>query len=574
MNFAKRESWKWIALSIVLALAALLGGIAVWQPGIADREYRIGFENSPPIHFIGRDGRPTGLAVDLVSEAARRRGIRLRWVVEPQSSEAALKAKRVDLCPMMTIRPERKGVVHITEPYAEGEFCLIVRRGSPFNRLEDLRNSTITYDGTPLFVKMLRARVESAQLAVIESPKASLEAVCGRRSDAACVTEYTAVETLLAGVSCGGEGLRVIPVPELRGLLGVGATFEARPAADAIRDEIGAMAVDGTLSRIISRWRSFSGRNLEIADALLRAKRRERWLTAGICAAMLLLFLMLWQAAGLRRVHRAMRQKNRELAAALASAREATELKSLFLANMSHEIRTPMNAILGMTALAMDTANREEEREYLKDVTSSAESLLSLLNDILDLSKIEAGKLTFDRVDFDPTDAARGVCSLLADEARRKGLELSCQLPGSVPDRVLGDPTRLRQALVNLVSNAIKFTAKGHVDLQMGVEAESDRCVTLRFAVIDTGIGISEEAQQRIFESFAQADGSVARKYGGTGLGLSISKELIARMGGDLRVKSVPGEGSTFWFVLPFERAQMMDGGGAHDRGAPEILGA
>jgi two-component system, sensor histidine kinase and response regulator len=356
--------------------------------------------------------------------------------------------------------------------------------------------------------------------------------------------------------------------------LGVGATFEARPAADAIREEIGAMAADGALARIVSRWRSFSGRNLEIADALLRAKRRERWLMAGIAVTILLLLLMLWQAVGIRRAHAAMRQKNRELAAALASAQEATELKSQFLANMSHEIRTPMNAILGMTALAMDTSDREERQEYLKDVTNSAESLLALLNDILDLSKIEAGKLTFDRVDFDPAAVARGVCSLLAEEARGKGLELGCRLPEPFPDSVRGDPARLRQALVNLVSNAIKFTEQGNVDLQVAVEAESDRSITLRFAVTDTGIGISEEAQRRIFESFAQADGSVASKYGGTGLGLSISKELIAKMGGELRVESAPGQGSTFWFVLPFEMPHGIGGSVAQDRSAPEILDA
>ena len=546
---------KWIiTLGLVLVLPVVLAWTALWRPRVEDRTYRIGFENSPPIHFIGKDGQATGLAVELVAEAARRRDIRLQWVVTRESSEVALKSKKVDLWPMLTIRPERKGVVYITEPYSEGEFCLIVRRSSAYSRLEDLHNATISYDGTPLFVKLLRARVPGAQLAVIESPKASLEAVCGQRSDAVFVTEYTAVETLLAGVSCGGEGLRVIPVPEMRGLLGVGATFEARPAADAIREEIGTMAADGTLARIVSRWRSFSGRKLEIADALLRAKRKENWLIAGICATILLVLVMLWQAVGIRRAHAAMREKNSELAAALASAREATELKSQFLANMSHEIRTPMNAILGMTALAMDTSDREEEQEYLKDVTSSAESLLSLLNDILDLSKIEAGKMTFDKVDFDPVDAARGVCSLLAEEARRKGLELACLLPKQFPNWVRGDPARLRQALVNLVSNAIKFTEKGHVELQVAVEAESDRSVTLRFAVTDTGIGISEEAQRRIFESFAQADGSVASKYGGTGLGLSISKELIARMGGELRVESARGRGSTFWFDLPFEK--------------------
>jgi signal transduction histidine kinase len=233
-------------------------------------------------------------------------------------------------------------------------------------------------------------------------------------------------------------------------------------------------------------------------------------------------------------------------------------MKSQFLANMSHEIRTPMNAILGMTAIAMETPDHEEQQEYLNDVMRSGESLLSLLNDILDFSKIEAGQLTFDLLDFDPMEVAQGVSSLLLEGARGKGLDLLIRVPETAPGQVRGDPARLRQALVNLVGNAIKFTEKGSVELKVTVEAESDKSVALRFAVTDTGVGISGEAQRRIFESFVQADGSVARKYGGTGLGLSISKQLIAKMGGELRVHSAPGRGSTFWFVLPFEKSPTM----------------
>ena len=213
-----------------------------------------------------------------------------------------------------------------------------------------------------------------------------------------------------------------------------------------------------------------------------------------------------------------------------------------------------MNAILGMTALATDTSDREEQAEYLNDVMRAGESLLALLNDILDFSKIEAGQLTFEHVKFDPAAVIREVCSLLTEGARTKGLTLTDQTPARLSCQVWGDPARLRQALVNLVGNAIKFTEMGRIELEAAIDSESDHIIRIRFAVKDTGIGISKEAQRRIFESFVQADGSVTRKYGGTGLGLSISTELISRMGGELRVDSAPGRGSMFWFILPFEK--------------------
>jgi len=539
-----RNRLKWI-IALSLTLVVVVSWFAMRHPHLSQRVYRIGYENQPPQHFQGKDGKPTGLAIELIDEAARRGGIRLEWLLEPESSEAALKSGKVDLWPMMTIRPERKGVVYITDPFRESTASLFVRSGSPYTRLEDLQNSKISFDGAPLDAGLLRPRVPRAQFLAIESPKERLEAVCQDRVDGAYFDDYTALATLLDGISCGGQGLRIIQIPELNGLLGIGATFEAKPVADAIREEIGRMAADGTLARIGSRWRSFTGRNLEIANELDRAQTRERWLCVGIAGAVLLLLVTLWQAAKIRR--------------ALAGAREATVLKSQFLANMSHEIRTPMNAILGMTALAMDTSDRQEQRDFLTDVLHSGESLLALLNDILDLSKIEAGKLTFELAYFALAEVPARVCALLSEQARAKGLNLACQLPKSLPNLVRGDPARLRQALVNLVGNAIKFTEKGSVILEAVLDSESDHAVSVRFEVKDTGIGISKEAQRRIFESFVQADGSVTRKYGGTGLGLSISRELIWRMGGELRVESAPGRGSTFWFILPFEKAPCGD---------------
>ena len=532
---------RWIvALTCGLVLATSLVWWEMRPLNSAQRIYRIGFDNQPPQHFIGKDGKPTGLIVDLINEAARRRGIRLRWSLEPESSETALKTKRVDLWPIMTIRPERKKFVYITDPYREDTICLFVRSGSTFTRLQDLRNSRIAFDGEPLDVRLLHPHVPNAKLSIIQSPKERVEAVCQQRVEAAYFDEYTAIATLLDGVSCGKQGLRIIQAPELSGLLGVGATFESRAVADAIRAEIGRMAVDGTLDRIAWRWNSVLTRNLEIANELARAQTRERWLIVGISGVGLLLLYTLWQAGRIRR--------------ALAGAREATALKNQFLANVSHEIRTPMNAILGMSALAMDTSDREEQTEYLNDVLRAGESLLTLLNDILDFSKMEAGKLTLEELEFDPAAVLHGVDALLAEEARRKGLDLACQVREPMPNRVRGDPARLRQALINLVGNAIKFTERGRVDLEAEIRADSHHIVRICFAVKDTGIGISKEAQQRIFESFVQADGSITRKYGGTGLGLSISRQLISRMGGELLVDSAPGRGSAFWFVLPFEK--------------------
>ena len=542
MKFARPNSkLQWIfALTCGLVVATPLVWLELRHLHSAQRIYRIGYDNQPPQHFAGKDGKPTGLIVELINEAARRRGIRLKWSLEPESSEVALKTKKVDLWPIMTIRPERKKVVYITDPYREDSICLYVRSGSAFTHLQDLANSRIAFDGEPLDARLLHPHVPNAKLLTIQSPRERLEAVCQQRVEAAYFDEYTAIATLLDGISCAQQGLRIIRAPELSGLLGVGATFEARPAADAIRAEIGKMAMDGTLDRIASRWGSFLSRNLEIANELARAQTKELWLIVGISGVGLLLLFTLWQARRIRR--------------ALNSAREATVLKNQFLANMSHEIRTPMNAILGMAALASDTSDREEQADYLNDVMRAGESLLALLNDILDLSKLEAGKLTFEHVKFDPAVVVREVCDLFTVAANKRGLILTDELPARLSCQVWGDPGRLRQALVNLVANAVKFTETGRIDVEMAIDSESDHITRICFAVKDTGIGISKEAQQRIFDSFVQADGSVTRKYGGTGLGLSISRELISRMGGELRVDSAPGRGSTFWFILPFEK--------------------
>ena len=248
------------------------------------------------------------------------------------------------------------------------------------------------------------------------------------------------------------------------------------------------------------------------------------------------------------------KERTRDLQTALTTAEDANKAKSMFLANMSHELRTPLNGVIGMVDLLLAAEPNQQQRRYCDIAKSSARSLVELINDILDFSKIEAGKLELDETDFNLHEIIEEVPQLMGERAARKGIELLCRVNPAIPRTVGGDPVRLRQVILNLVSNAVKFTDKGEVIVDAKLESQTSQYTEIRVSVKDSGIGIPRDRLDRLFKSFSQVDASTTRKFGGTGLGLAISQRIVEMMNGTIGVDSEEGRGSTFWFTVKLAR--------------------
>lgn len=532
----------------IVILAAFTAGAVWWSTaGAADPKcYRIGFENSRPYQFVDEVGGPAGPAIELLKTAAERTGVCLEWVHAEEGPDRAFASGRIDLWPLVGKVGDRLERFYISRPWRKVRFWLVSQQNRPVDPSSDGKGLAIAV-GTGNVARMLAGgRFPAAQVFESGGTGEALAAVCSGRADAAFAQDTAADQKLPVVPDCQNTALRFVPVPNVELGWGIGASRDTPGAVDAaqrLRSAISQLVADGTVATIYFRWFGNMSRETYVIDQVDNAESQLRNLFVAVGILVVLFVLLLLQT---RRVHRA----KAAAVEAFRVAQKASEAKSRFLSTMSHEIRTPLNGVLGMASLLEHTTLDTDQTEQVEVIRQSGEALLALIDDVLDFSKIEAGKLELEEIDFDLPALTEAVHQILAYQANRKGLRLKVSVSESVPRYIRGDPSRLRQVLLNLAGNAIKFTEDGSVVITCDLDAKASRDA-IRIEVTDSGPGIPPQSEQLLFQPFHQGDASTTRRHGGTGLGLVISHRLVCKMGGEIGCRNNPTGGATFWVTLP-----------------------
>jgi signal transduction histidine kinase/CheY-like chemotaxis protein len=552
------------ALASALLLAGAWAGI-VHAASPAKQESTLttlrigGGEGFAPYHFLDREGRAAGFDVDLALATARVMGLSARVELGPWERQRAQLARgEIDLLAGLSRSPERAREFVFSTPYLAIQYRIFVRRGEQRIRSEaDLAGRRIIVQRGGVMEGWVRDRGWTPQTVGVESAADGMRLLASGNADCFLTVEFRGLYVL--------RELGLTNVERRGPPLNPTAYAFAVPAGreDLVRRLNQGLAIlqeSGEYDRIYQAWFGVLEPQ-RLTPAQVAA--RMAWIVLPLLA--ILALAVLWSGSLRRQVVAKTRELQSELdrrVAAEAEARHARDAaetasraKSEFLATMSHELRTPLNGVIGTAELLLATPLDETQREHAGIMQACADHLLTIISGILDFARIESGQLALDRSAFSVRGVVRDALQMIDTQARNKGLALGSTIGQGVPDAVTGDPVRLRQILINLLGNAVKFTAHGAVAVRVTVDAQSETGVTLRFAVEDSGIGIPVDRQAKLFEAFTQADASSTRRFGGTGLGLAICRRLAGLMAGDIGVASEPGRGSTFWFTARLDLA-------------------
>jgi signal transduction histidine kinase len=503
----------------------------------------VGFRQFPPYLLENPNGTPDGVAVAVLKEAAARRGIHLVWSLHTEGPERALQEDKVDLWPLLTTKWTDRRMIHVSRPLTAIEFVLLAPKRSGIVTQQETVGKRVAFVDTPAF-RYMAERYLKKILPVPGSNQAEvLRSICTAQADAAFVDSRFAQSFLMdRPTDCENIPLRYTSIREAVVPLGIASSKKFSRTADMLADEVLRMGAEGSLARIQAQWSVIGTHDTESFSVLAQLEDKSRYLSYVIVGMAVLMLALVILA---RRLH-----------AARMTASRAVQVKATLLTNVSHEVRAPMNGVMGMTNLLFTTDLTDEQREYAEAAHSSAESLLELLNNMLDYARMDEGNLHFENVDFDLHGLLEDVAEHFGPQAVRKHLDLVCSIARETPQIVTGDPVKLRQVLNNLMSNAVKFTASGEIVLCSRVVSEESGGVVLQIEVTDTGMGIADEDRSKLFRTFGQLDALESRSHSGAGLGLTICKQIIAGGGGYMDYHSKVGSGSSFWIVMRFGRPE------------------
>lgn len=506
----------------------------------------MGSSEVKPYAYRDASNSPIGLFVDAFREAARRQGLTIEWVFLSGTPESGFASNRIDVHAGLFATEERRKRMFLSDPWWDIEQYILVKDPSPIWKPADLQGRRLLYSDAPPLDTPVAKLFPGSIPQNIPSWGARVEMVCLGQVEAGLIS-HTELSLFLAHAPsrCKDERLRLVTQSALRSRLVIASAVANQELTVALRRQLREMELDGALAAITHRYpvAPFQTSDLRTYDPF-----QERWIFPAFALMASLLAAVLWFSQ--RRIGRA----KAEAALAVQSAMEASRAKEEFLAVISHEVRTPMNAVLGYMDLLRDTPMRPDQEQFVGDVCHATSSLLALMSDILDFSKLRSGTVQLQRVPFDVLSIIDEIISTATLPAEARNLELIVDVSPQLPWEIIGDPDRIRQIFANLVGNAIKFTEAGFVRISLNCRpGESSQPDTrmLEFSVVDTGSGIPPDQLKLIFEPFRQVDSSDSRRHGGIGLGLAIVNQLVIEMGGRIDVDSKPGFGSRFTVSIP-----------------------